>query len=200
MLEKLTGRSTKRADAQLTKEFREHAEMRAAVVNKWVDLQRFILQLKESLPTTELQKVQRDYYDEKGTKIKETHIDPAIHDHVVYPLKLIEKRFEVPLELEHLNGSAVDKESIRIGLLVDYELGRDEDELSPFIEFTRLTSDEARGSYRVGDETHEFDSRKMKTPEEFHEKMELALGAIKELGVDPYLLDGLLPISGDDLL
>lgn len=199
-IEKLIGKSTRRLDAQTAKEFRAHADMRVVVVNKWGDLQRFILQLKKSLPTAELQKTHKDYQDEKGTKITETHIDPAIHIQVIHPLKLVEKEFDVPMELENLNGSAKEKGSIRLGLYIEDELGGDEDESLPFLKFTRLTNDEGIVTYRVGGKPYEFDSRQVEKPEEFQQKMELAFGAIKELGVDPYLLVDLLPISGDDLL
>lgn len=192
--------STTELDAQITKEFREHADMRREVVNTWAGLQKFVLKLKDSLPLEELHRAQKERRDENGTKITETHIDPATHLQVTYPLRLIEKEFDIPVELEHLNGSAEDKESVRLGLYIDDELGGDEDESLPFFEFIRLTSDEGKGSSRVGGEKHEFDSRQMKTPEEFQQEMKLALGVIKELGVDPYLLGDLLPISGDDLL
>jgi hypothetical protein len=167
----------------------------------WTGLQKFILELKNSLPPEELEKVQIKSGDEEGTTITETHIDPAgRHREIIHPLKLVEKEFAVPPESRRPGEEVKEEWIMRLDLNGDKELSGDEDGSSPFFEFTRFSNGGSKVSYAVGGKKHEFNSGQTQTAKEFQQHMELAFGAIKELGVDPYLLGDLLPISVDDLL
>lgn len=159
-----------------------------AVVNNWERLQKFILKLKGPLSPEELRR--EVHQDEKGTEKTVTHINPAIHLEMTRPLKLVEQGLQAPKK----------EWSIQLGLDTGDKLSGDKDKSSPFFKFTRLANSEGRVFYRTGGQGHEFDSRQMETAEEFQQHMELAFGAIKELGVAPYLLDDLLPVSGGDHL